>query len=327
MIFHFSIFGYSKNKVAPERLIASSGEWVTSPVVAPRLEQRFFQSTIAYEKVSYHIYTPELYDSLKDRRFPVIYWLQGHGGGSAGLAKLVEHFDEAIRKGKLNPVVIVFPNGMAESMWCNSKDGKTPMEDVFINELIPQIDSNFRTFAFREGRLIEGFSMGGYGAARLGLKYSELFGAISNIAGGPMQKQFDATTGPGNLAPDRVRILKNVYGDDQAYFLAQTPWVMAEKYASGKQKSLRMRIVVGNLDVMLGPNQDFQDLLTRLQMAHEFTILPNIRHEPISLFQALGDTNWNFYSSIFSGVSSKVNDTNLNKTLKPKMGTRNQRKR
>ena len=48
-------------------------------------------------------------------------------------------------------------------------------------ELIPQIDKSMRTIATREGRILEGFSMGGYGAARIGFKHPELFCGISAV--------------------------------------------------------------------------------------------------------------------------------------------------
>lgn len=72
---------------------ATTNRWVTPAARTPRLQQRFFQSAAAKAKVSYHIYTPAVYDTDKKRRFPVLYWLHGSGGGLRGLPKLVEHFD------------------------------------------------------------------------------------------------------------------------------------------------------------------------------------------------------------------------------------------
>jgi len=46
-----------------------------------------------------------------------------------------------------------------------------------INELIPEIDSLYSSVSSREGRMIAGYSMGGFGALRYGLVYSELFSA------------------------------------------------------------------------------------------------------------------------------------------------------
>lgn len=308
----------SKPKPSAKAQTQPSQAWVTSPVVAPRLEQRFFRSSAANAEVSYHVYTPELYDSDKAQRFPVIYWLHGSGGGEKGLPELVEHFDLAMREGKLPPTMIVFPNGMAQSMWVNSKDGKVPMEKVLIDELIPQVDATFRTIASRTGRLIEGFSMGGYGAARLGLKYPEIFGAVSIIAAGPMQLIFDAATGPSKSAAGRVKALKNVYGNDQAYFLAQSPWVMAERYASAAREKSKIRIAVGDSDDLMGPNKDFADHLSRLQVPHDFYRLPNVEHNPLQLFQAMGEDNWNFYRAALGGTASTVDSEAKDDTTKLK---------
>ena len=61
---------------------ASTVEWVTREVKAPRVSFHTFDSAAAKTKVSYHLYTPAAYDAAasKDRRFPVVYWLHGSGG-------------------------------------------------------------------------------------------------------------------------------------------------------------------------------------------------------------------------------------------------------
>jgi len=48
---------------------------------AARVQFRAFDSAAVKTKVSYHIYTPEVYDTEKERRFPVLSWLHGSGGG------------------------------------------------------------------------------------------------------------------------------------------------------------------------------------------------------------------------------------------------------
>lgn len=278
-----------------------SREWVTPAVNFPGLSQHFFRSAAAGTDVSFHVYAPDVYMADKERRFPVIYWLHGHGGGATGMPQVVAYFDRAMRDGKIPPALVVFPNGMAESMWSNSKDGKVPMEKVVIDELIPQIDASWRTIPSRVGRLIEGFSMGGYGAARLGIKYPEIFGALSMLGAGPMQLDFDASIGPINLSDDRTRIMHDVYGDDQAYFKTQSPWALAEQHADAMRGRTRVRIAVGGSDVMQGPNEKFAAHLSSLKIPHEYHLVPNVVHNPVSLFQALGDTNWDFYRAALGG--------------------------
>ena len=45
------------------------------------------------------------------------------------------------------------------------------------------MDHTYRTMAARETRAVEGFSMGGYGAAHLGFKHPDFFGVVSIRAG------------------------------------------------------------------------------------------------------------------------------------------------
>ena len=188
-----------------------------------------------------------MYDTEKERKFPVLYWLHGTGGGVGGIAPLSALFDRAIREGKIPPMLVVFANGLASSMWCDSKDGTVPMETVVVKELVPRIDATFRTIAGLEGRLIEGFSMGGYGAARLGFKHHYIFGAVSILSGGPLDLELRGPRATANPA-ERERLLQTVYGGDLDYFKAQSPWTLAEKIAAAVRGRRRVRQAVGDRD-------------------------------------------------------------------------------
>ena len=278
-------------------------QWVTPIISAPRIQHRTFNSAAANSKVSYHIYTPELYDREKERRFPVRYWLHGTGGGLEGIRYLATHFDTAIRAGKTPPMLVVFANGLTSSMWCDSKDGSVPMETVVVKELVPHIDATFRTIASREGRLIEGFSMGGYGAARLGFKHHAMFGAVSMLAGGPLDLQFQ---GPRAMArpEERARILQTVYGGDLEYFKAQSPWVLAEQNAAAVRGKTRLRQVIGDRDATLALNRAFDAHLTQVGSPHAFIVLPAVAHNPRAVLDAMGEGNWEFYRAVFGAKAS-----------------------
>ncbi|MFN6041925.1 MAG: alpha/beta hydrolase, partial [Phycisphaerae bacterium] len=141
---------------------ASTVEWVTREVKALRVSFHTFDSAAAKAKVSYHLYTPAAYDVAghKDQRFPVVYWLHGSGGGLSGIPQVARHFDEAIAAGKTPPCLVVFVNGLVEGMYVDWKDGTAPLETVIVKDLVPHIDATYRTIATREGRLLDGFSMG-----------------------------------------------------------------------------------------------------------------------------------------------------------------------
>lgn len=276
----------------------AASEWITPNVRAPRVEQRLFESAAAKTKVSFFIYTPEAYEAEKERRFPVLYWLHGTGAGVAGVPVLAARFDAAIRAGKIPPMLVVFPNGMATSMWCDSADGAVPIETVVVKELVPHIDATFRTVASRKGRLIEGFSMGGYGAARFGFKHREVFGAVSILAGGPLDLELAGPRAVGRRA-ERDRILRTVYGGDLAIFKAQSPWMLAEKNAAALRTGTRVRFAIGERDNTLALNRALSDHLKALNIPHTVTAVPGVDHDARALLDGLGEANWEFYRAVF----------------------------
>jgi S-formylglutathione hydrolase FrmB len=80
-------------------------------------------------------------------------------------------------------MIVVAVNGLASNtMYSDTHDGQYPLETVIITDLIPHIDATYRTIAAREARGVNGFSMGGFGAAHLGFKYPDVFGVDSIMA-------------------------------------------------------------------------------------------------------------------------------------------------
>ena len=79
-----------------------------------------FQSTAANARVSFHVYLPPDYES-GEKRYPVLYWLHGTGAGVTGIRAVAERFDRAMQVGAVPPMIIVFPNGPATSMWTDSR--------------------------------------------------------------------------------------------------------------------------------------------------------------------------------------------------------------
>jgi enterochelin esterase-like enzyme len=287
----------------PPRTSAAPPAWVTPAVTAPRVQFRTFESLAAKTKVSYHVYTPAVYDEEPERRFPVLYWLHGTGGGLAGIAPLSAFFDRAMREGKVPPMLVVFPNGLAASMWCDSRDGSVPMETIVVQELLPHLDATFRTLAKREARILEGFSMGGYGAARLGLKYPEIFGAVSILAGGPLDLEFRGPRAAANPA-ERERILQDTFGGDVAHFKAQSPLTIAERNAAAIRGRSRVRQAVGSRDFTVELNRAFSAHLQQINIEHTFTEVPGVGHDTLALLRGLGERNWEFYRAALTLAQS-----------------------
>jgi len=142
--------------------------------------------TVAFEAKSvgrtlkYNVVLPPNY-AARNERYPVLYLLHGYSGNYTNWAR-----NAAPRYAAAYDLIVVMPDAGNSwyANWAEVEDGrKENWEDCMINDLIPHVDSTYRTIAAREGRAINGLSMGGYGALMLGLKHPELFSAIGSHSG------------------------------------------------------------------------------------------------------------------------------------------------
>jgi poly(3-hydroxybutyrate) depolymerase len=260
-----------------------------------------FESACAKATVSYHLYTPAAHDRDPDARFPVVYWLHGSGGGAAGIAPLARLVDEAVESGSTPPCFVVFVNGLSQGMYVDWKDGSTPIESMIVKDLVPHIDATYRTIPTREGRLLDGFSMGGYGAARLGFAHPELFRAVSMLGAGPLDPDFERTPRANPRARDGL--LERVYGD-RATFRQVSPWVLAEQRADQLKQDTLLRIAVGDRDETFAMNKEFHEHLVKLGIQHDWLPLEGVEHDPMKTLRALGDRAWAFYRKAFGAPAT-----------------------
>ncbi len=133
----------------------------------------------------YDIMLPVDYEENEEKRYPVVYMLHGYGDNNTSWNDQWLNVETKITNMEsygLEPMIYVFPNSRFYDKgekfypyWCNTYDGKIMYMDMFINELVPYIDSTYRTVADREHRAAVGYSMGGFGAMILPLKHNEVF--------------------------------------------------------------------------------------------------------------------------------------------------------
>ena len=260
----------------------AKAEWVDSNHSAPNDTQyKTFASKVLGHDVSYLIYLPPDYD--KDaKRYPVIYWLHGMGANQRGGAQMyVPHIEAAVKDGTMPPAIVVLVNGMVKSFYCDSADGQVPMETVIIKDLIPHIDQTYRTIATREGRIIEGYSMGGFGAAHLGFKYPELFGTVVINAGALIE--------PG------LPLMHDVFGDDTKRAEADHPMQLARANADKLRGHTHIRIGCGALDNLLSKNKALHELLDQLNIENQFEIVPDVAHDSPNYYRLLGTKVYEFH--------------------------------
>lgn len=111
--------------------------------------------------------------------------LHGWPGSPASMISgMVKPLTAAFAAGA-KPFIAVFPDGNAkthpDSEWADSYDKKAMIETWITKRVIPAVESD--RIRSKNERAIVGFSMGGYGAAIIGLHHPELFTQIATLAG------------------------------------------------------------------------------------------------------------------------------------------------
>ena len=277
-------------------------DWVDPDRTTPEgTSYKTFHSKTIDADVSYLVYLPPEYDKEPTTRYPVLYCLHASGGTPRrGATEVVRRVDQAIRAGRIDPLIMVFPNGLrGATMYCDSRDGQYPVETVLVKDLIPHVDASYRTVAAREGRAVDGFSMGGFGAAHLGFKYPELFGVISI--------QAPALLGPDLKSPLPARAWSRLFptalGGDLDYFRANDPFALVPKNADALRDRTVIRIVAHAEDEnWLAPRCDeLHQLLMKHAIAHHFLCLTNVKsHSAGQVLDTLGDAGLMFFGSAFA---------------------------
>jgi S-formylglutathione hydrolase FrmB len=155
------------------------------------------------------VFLPPSYAKEKNRRYPVVYALHGYSIGAEQWSHEIhvpQTIEGAFAQGA-NEMIVVLPdsktlhNGSMYSSSVTTGD----FENFIAHDLVAYIDSHYRTIPDRTSRGLVGHSMGGYGATRIGMKHSDVFGGLyimSPCCLSPRQ--------PGPLNPDIEKALESV---------------------------------------------------------------------------------------------------------------------
>lgn len=172
-------------KIAPAR-IWQSLLWMAGalllavPSLASEIVTREFESATLQRTWAYEVYLPSGYERSR-LNYPVLYLFHGNGGSRQDWVqkgRIQRTADSLITRRDIPPAIIVMPD--AGASWF--VDRREKMETAVIRDLIPDVENNLRVLKSRDGRLIGGLSMGGYGALRFALKYPEMFAAAALLS-------------------------------------------------------------------------------------------------------------------------------------------------
>ena len=128
------------------------------------------------------VFLPPGYEKDKHRRYPVVYALHGYSIGAEQWTHEI-HVPQTIEGAFAHgakEVIVVLPdsktvhNGSMYSSSVTTGD----FEQFIAHDVVAYIDAHYRTFPNRLSRGLVGHSMGGYGAARIGMKHPDVFGSL-----------------------------------------------------------------------------------------------------------------------------------------------------
>jgi enterochelin esterase-like enzyme len=110
-----------------------------------------------------NVYVPAEYEKNPNKKYPVLYLVHGWGEDENGWSvqgHMGNIMDNLIASGKAVPMIIVMPSGDIKT----NSDVRTAsgnITDIFVKDMIPFIDKNFRTYTDRDRRAMAGLSRGG----------------------------------------------------------------------------------------------------------------------------------------------------------------------
>jgi S-formylglutathione hydrolase FrmB len=149
------------------------------------------------------VFLPPGYSQDQHRRYPVLYALHGYSIGAEQWSHEI-HVPQTIEGAfaqNAKEMIVVLPDSKTAfggSMYSSSVT-TGDFENFIAHDVVAYIDAHYRTMPDRLSRGLVGHSMGGYGAARIGMKHSDVFGSLyimspcclASRAGGPANAELE----------------------------------------------------------------------------------------------------------------------------------------
>ena len=163
------------------------------------------------------------------------------------------------------PLIVVMPDA-GRGFYCDALQGMA-WESAIIKDLIGYVDAMFQTRRERNGRILAGLSMGGYGAAKLALKYPDLFCAAVSHSGamGFAHHPLSAEANPDNVkfCEEMARVVGEFPGGgpDDLYALANN---------LDPAKRPALRIDCGADDFLIQDNRAYHAYLEGIGFPHTY---------------------------------------------------------
>jgi len=261
-------------------LAGNDGQALLQSQTQPSTDVQYssFHSDALGRDVAYAIQLPPSYQKDTTKRYPVLYFLHGMFGNEREFERrgVAAEVDKLRADGTIGDLVVVSPAG-ENSFYLNSKGG-VRYEDAIVKDLIPYIEKTYRVTPGRNGRAIQGISMGGFGALSIAFKYPDMFSSVSTHCAA-LFVSLPKPTGDDRRSQFMAKLVGNIFGDppDDDFFQASNPIKLATANAAAIKKSgLKIYFDCGDQDRygFQQTNKVLDEQLTQAGVAHEFHLFP-----------------------------------------------------
>jgi len=128
------------------------------------------------------VFLPPGYATEKNRRYPVVDALHGYSIGTEQWSKEI-HVPQTVEgvffQGARDMIVVLPDSKTVHNGSMYSSSATTGEFEKFIaKDVVAYVDAHYRKIPKRTSRGLVGHSMGGYGATRIGMKHSAVFGSL-----------------------------------------------------------------------------------------------------------------------------------------------------
>ncbi len=198
---------------------------------------------------------------------PLLIYLHGGGGDRTELVESAPLYGRMFDEGRLPPMVVVSFSSGPGSFYYGA------WEKFVVEELPEWAASKFNCRTDRDGTLMTGVSMGGYGSLKIGLKNPERFRAIAPLEPA-IEPTLTWTEGVKRNTWYRAGGLEAVWGSpfDPNKWLADNPANVARDNAAAiRESGIEIYLEVGD--------QDFINLHDGAEFLHRVLWDNDIRHE------------------------------------------------
>jgi enterochelin esterase-like enzyme len=181
----------------------SSLPWEINDGPHGTVHHHFFHSKVIGDDRDFYVYTPPGYEANSSIKYPVLYLLHGFGQVTrswldVGFANRI--LDHLIDEGKARPMIVVMPDAYGGedilahgAYWTDAI--RTHNFDQFakslFDEVIPQVEEDYRVESGRDARALAGLSMGGAESLLIGLNNRDKFSWVGSFSSGGLRENFE----------------------------------------------------------------------------------------------------------------------------------------